>query len=121
MPRPVRRVLLLGVFFFQAEDGIRDSSVTGVQTCALPICSKSAHERPTGMLCAMAAPGSSMTPYLRRENQLPIRYPSVCGGSSEIRAMTLSFPSDGRLYPSGTPGRSDVTPRPRRVDRKDLR
>src|SRR4030066_1897212 len=26
------------VFFFQAEDGIRDSSVTGVQTCALPIC-----------------------------------------------------------------------------------
>src|SRR5207237_10198903 len=27
----------LVVFFFQAEDGIRDSSVTGVQTCALPI------------------------------------------------------------------------------------
>src|SRR5262249_56913069 len=26
-----------GVFFFQAEDGIRDWSVTGVQTCALPI------------------------------------------------------------------------------------
>src|SRR5260370_10718354 len=25
------------MFFFQAEDGIRDSSVTGVQTCALPI------------------------------------------------------------------------------------
>ena len=24
-------------FFFQAEDGIRDSAVTGVQTCALPI------------------------------------------------------------------------------------
>src|SRR2546430_12680057 len=27
----------LGVFFFQAEDGIRDLTVTGVQTCALPI------------------------------------------------------------------------------------
>src|SRR2546430_17687717 len=26
------------VFFFQAEDGIRDLTVTGVQTCALPIC-----------------------------------------------------------------------------------
>src|SRR5256885_3250347 len=26
-------------FFFQAEDGIRDYKVTGVQTCALPICS----------------------------------------------------------------------------------
>src|SRR5260370_604963 len=29
--------LLHACFFFQAEDGIRDSSVTGVQTCALPI------------------------------------------------------------------------------------
>src|SRR5215475_10031283 len=28
---------LLFVFFFQAEDGIRDFHVTGVQTCALPI------------------------------------------------------------------------------------
>src|SRR5262249_56520113 len=33
------RVLLWGcVFFFQAEGGIGDWSVTGVQTCALPIC-----------------------------------------------------------------------------------
>ena len=29
---------VLFYFFFQAEDGIRDSPVTGVQTCALPIC-----------------------------------------------------------------------------------
>src|SRR5207245_5222622 len=28
---------LIRVFFFQAEDGIRDATVTGVQTCALPI------------------------------------------------------------------------------------
>src|SRR5437016_722703 len=28
---------ILSFFFFQAEDGIRDWSVTGVQTCALPI------------------------------------------------------------------------------------
>src|SRR4029434_6827809 len=32
-----RRSLRLLFFFFQAEDGIRDSSVIGVQTCALPI------------------------------------------------------------------------------------
>src|SRR5437762_4997228 len=31
-------MILLFFFFFQAEDGIRDTSVTGVQTCALPIC-----------------------------------------------------------------------------------
>src|SRR2546429_9512642 len=30
------------VFFFQAEDGIRDVAVTGVQTCALPISSRAA-------------------------------------------------------------------------------
>src|SRR5256884_3491956 len=32
-------------FFFQAEDGIRDVAVTGVQTCALPICRLEAVER----------------------------------------------------------------------------
>src|SRR5436305_7994656 len=31
------RYLFLCFFFFQAEDGIRDADVTGVQTCALPI------------------------------------------------------------------------------------
>src|SRR5207253_4458495 len=30
-------LVLYFVFFFQAEDGIRDGHVTGVQTCALPI------------------------------------------------------------------------------------
>ena len=31
------KVNIIEYFFFQAEDGIRDTSVTGVQTCALPI------------------------------------------------------------------------------------
>src|SRR5207249_6933934 len=47
-------------FFFQAEDGIRDRNVTGVQTCALPIwtgscpgvCHKQTPVRyPTRLLC----------------------------------------------------------------------
>src|SRR5258706_8640189 len=33
----VHEILFLHLFFFQAEDGIRYWSVTGVQTCALPI------------------------------------------------------------------------------------
>src|SRR5438105_11429375 len=33
------------VFFFQAEDGIRDPLVTGVQTCALPISTPTARPR----------------------------------------------------------------------------
>src|SRR5256886_4604575 len=35
--RVVVAVVCLVFFFFQAEDGIRDLTVTGVQTCALPI------------------------------------------------------------------------------------
>src|SRR5437016_10633772 len=47
-------------FFFQVEDGIRDWSVTGVQTCALPICSSLTAAQPLnnivrGGLQAMAA------------------------------------------------------------------
>src|SRR3712207_8940512 len=34
----VRGIGWINFFFFQAEDGIRDIGVTGVQTCALPIC-----------------------------------------------------------------------------------
>src|SRR5699024_11804327 len=35
------------LFFFQAEDGIRDRNVTGVQTCALPILDTSVPPRDT--------------------------------------------------------------------------
>src|SRR2546430_8540494 len=38
--RDLLRVVSCFVFFFQAEDGIRDLTVTGVQTCALPISPK---------------------------------------------------------------------------------
>src|SRR2546429_5541978 len=41
------------IFFFQAEDGIRDVAVTGVQTCALPIC-----HRPRNRSGARARSGS---------------------------------------------------------------
>src|SRR6266853_679915 len=41
-------VTVFHFFFFQAEDGIRDLTVTGVQTCALPICTRSARRRRHG-------------------------------------------------------------------------
>src|SRR2546429_2430529 len=37
-------LLIVVFFFFQAEDGIRDVAVTGVQTCALPIFSATGEE-----------------------------------------------------------------------------
>src|SRR2546429_893215 len=43
-------------FFFQAEDGIRDVAVTGVQTCALPICSGIRRQvLPSVCACKLAA------------------------------------------------------------------
>src|SRR5256885_10238431 len=45
MTRTVRTTLVR-FFFFQAEDGIRDYKVTGVQTCALPIYALSIVDRP---------------------------------------------------------------------------
>src|SRR5256885_8676589 len=44
--------MLVFFFFFQAEDGIRDYKVTGVQTCALPICPRP-HRLATGMPCRL--------------------------------------------------------------------
>src|SRR5439155_9743418 len=38
------------LFFFQAEDGIRDGHVTGVQTCALPIYPKNIRQRFRGRI-----------------------------------------------------------------------
>src|SRR3712207_8428988 len=42
------------IFFFQAEDGIRDIGVTGVQTCALPISPRAP------AACCLVAGGSSL-------------------------------------------------------------
>src|SRR2546430_4301345 len=49
-------------FFFQAEDGIRDLTVTGVQTCALPICFGSACANVSSLSSCFADRKSSMPP-----------------------------------------------------------
>src|SRR2546430_4475301 len=61
-----RCISVVCFFFFQAEDGIRDLTVTGVQTCALPIfrmsgwVSSSAPTRPERLVVStLNAPGGS--------------------------------------------------------------
>src|SRR5437879_13633931 len=66
-------------FFFQAEDGIRDTSVTGVQTCALPILPPASAKR-------------------RR----PKRRPSCTGGwrpSGAAKRLRASAPRPSRAPP----------------------
>src|SRR3989449_7943671 len=57
--------MLAGFFFFQAEDGIRDVAVTGVQTCALPISRHRSLHAARGV-AAGADAGVSEEPVVRR-------------------------------------------------------
>src|SRR6266481_5101606 len=63
------------IFFFQAEDGIRDGTVTGVQTCALPI----SHGR--GLVQKLRLLG-------REERDEPVVYQGL--GRRERRRPTIS-------------------------------
>src|SRR5438128_12275888 len=84
---------LLSYFFFQAEDGIRCATVTGVQTCALPI---SASRR-------MAAPATPALPF------------GVTPGDSSSRSVTcrpLSGNSRSEERRVGKECRAPWAPRP---------
>src|SRR3989475_8964344 len=65
-------LLFIFFFFFQAEDGIRDLTVTGVQTCALPISPRTA-----GTSSRRAPRGSgTRIPTTRQRSPPPCRTPS---------------------------------------------
>src|SRR3712207_7002456 len=72
-----------GVIFFQAEDGIRDIGVTGVQTCALPISEgrvlatrlDNAYDRAVGDPGSLLEPTGRRTPPSSRCQTRP-RFPS---------------------------------------------
>src|SRR5205809_4975483 len=70
-------------FFFQAEDGIRDVAVTGVQTCALPIC----RERPLCRVISSSSSGSAkraLTASKRSSSALVSATPSMTFSSAVL-------------------------------------
>src|SRR5207244_10223265 len=75
--------------FFQAEDGIRDDLVTGVQTCALPIC------RRAGMLVRLNVPSVNQIGALTSRGTVTI------GGSTAISGLDTTFSGWG-CPPAGT-------------------
>src|SRR3989454_3708332 len=105
------RMLAVGFlfFFFQAEDGIRDYKVTGVQTCALPISSRIASINasawgksimPSRRACSAPRTSTRSSARLRRggrpgeppqkETRLPP--PPGRGGGEPRRAQSLPEP-----------------------------
>src|SRR2546421_3548114 len=85
----------LFLFFFQAEDGIRDLIVTGVQTCALPISRRSSE--PAGGVSVAASSLSPKAPgwFASGRKYRAIRRSSADCGPGPC-AATGPYPEIGR-------------------------
>src|SRR5436309_6092754 len=79
---PVRYLRILSCFFFQAEDGIRDFHVTGVQTCALPICDDLG--LPPGQMGKDVALGAGMRRVIADHEQIERRILGETAGAHSI-------------------------------------
>src|SRR2546426_7851762 len=114
-------------FFFQAEDGIRDYKVTGVQTCALPICGDPGPQQAAGLADEGGAAGRAAGPRAARDphatqDGLPGSRGSlvsrqVLAGGGRIRAGAASpraraIPGSVPQAPRGTAPGADVGARP---------
>src|SRR5205807_4966438 len=83
------------LFFFQAEDGIRDYKVTGVQTCALPIFSRAVEPWPRA---GCGGPSASARGAHSRSSCLPGRgRGGRCARRSEERRVGKECRSRGSL------------------------
>src|SRR3712207_1653030 len=83
-------------FFFQAEDGIRDIGVTGVQTCALPISSYTNPRLSADMLELM-----TNTSF---EDRLPEPLPEETRVAHKIGSYGDTFSDAGIVFPSRLTG-----------------
>src|SRR5699024_11997347 len=95
-------------FFFQAEDGIRDRNVTGVQTCALPISS------PPGRIAHRsgavgAAEASKARP--ARHGLVPRPPPPATGGRSRVGTKNRARLEERPRTIDGPPPRGHIRPR----------
>src|ERR1022692_4499506 len=97
-------------FFFQAEDGIRDYKVTGVQTCALPIWCEH-----VGKLCGIDREGAVAAvisgPALTSSDRAAgVRFSpersacGTCGSPRGCRSTILPAPSNRENPPAGSNG-----------------
>src|SRR5690625_7399607 len=96
-------------FFFQAEDGIRDGHVTGVQTCALPISTR----------------GESESAMRYRRSNLPTEDAAPVTGAQPAARSTFRVPGRGthrseerRVGKEGRAGRAGEQSRERRPAKK---
>src|SRR2546430_4795211 len=85
---PTIRYPTVFFFFFQAEDGIRDLTVTGVQTCALPILPALSHDVAAGNRDERAVMGDAVLVRSLRRRQLVValeRHRRARDGEDRVR------------------------------------
>src|SRR2546430_15464109 len=97
------------MFFFQAEDGIRDLTVTGVQTCALPILTPTASE--------MRAPCSTRASTSRPRLSWPSAWPA-CGAASRAPRSRSEERRVGKGVDLG--GRRIIKKKKKRVETREF-
>src|SRR5947208_14549243 len=92
-----RKIAYLYFFFFQAEDGIRDDLVTGVQTCALPIWSPTVRTKPASVvntsaswpgIAVMAPIAASLSPWAGSVSSL---YATLTAGAGWFSLTNLGI------------------------------
>src|SRR5699024_11313186 len=90
-------------FFFQAEDGIRDRNVTGVQTCALPISVSMLDQPKKVRTAAGLAPLDSAIDAARLRRSWKLRSGAAC-----LMSRLAALPSVSTLY--GSPPAATTLP-----------
>ena len=99
-------------FFFQAEDGIRDRLVTGVQTCALPICGSSIYPAVQNILLAARALdlGSAITTLHKRYEKEIKDLLGIPDNVETAALLPIGFIQEGYKYgPTSRAPVSEVT------------
>src|SRR2546430_10776358 len=84
------------IFFFQAEDGIRDLTVTGVQTCALPICEEVRDADNDNKLKRRSA--FHLTTNRHELTRIGRARHSMCAAASKTKPFQTIFYSDSSLW-----------------------
>src|SRR5207244_8173283 len=96
------------LFFFQAEDGIRDDLVTGVQTCALPIWIRTSALGCSSGKQSKSARAASRDPFQAARTRRP----------SGAMLPSVGTTSTGRPVPSTKIGRASCRERVQRLARE---
>src|SRR3712207_6880908 len=88
-------ILIYFFFFFQAEDGIRDIGVTGVQTCALPISKIKDEDKKNYKSAQEYIENSKKKAFIKLDQYL--RDKNTIDAKIMTKDLQLFFPEDERL------------------------